>query len=429
MSPSVPELAMQQATVNLFADMCDASGHCVQPRTLQSNLVPATASTDSTPPRSRIDPLPNANPVVGATVEITVTACDPIIGTTYNDGDGTIGGVEVSVDGGVTWHPATGHSDWTYSWKPTLVGPTTIRSRAVDDTGNLENPTNFINVNVAPRPSEIFLFYNKTSGNNAIGRLSNIGSYVNLSTGSFATNWTHIVTGTNNAVLFYKTGSGYTWMGKFDDLGNFVDVGEPLVGPGSGWTHIVAAANNMLLFYNSSTGQMMLGRLDNNLETAREPVTLVRLSARTISAGWTHIVAGVNNVVLFYNTNTGLAATAKLGIPLGNYVEIRQIGVLSPGWTHIVAGVNNVLLFFKSNPGNAMSARVDDAGNFTFLHNPLWNADLGWTTIAAGVKNSTLVFYHAPSGTGVAGTLNENGDYVHLTTLSFSTGWTHIISP
>src|SRR5262249_28402240 len=50
-APSTPELAMRQAMVNLFADMCDAAGqHCVQPRTLQPGLVPATASTDSAPP-------------------------------------------------------------------------------------------------------------------------------------------------------------------------------------------------------------------------------------------------------------------------------------------------------------------------------------------------------------------------------------------
>jgi hypothetical protein len=87
-------------------------------------------------------------------------------------------------------------------------------------------------------------------------------------------------------------------------------------------------------------------------------------------------------------------------------------------------------LFFKANPGNTMSARLDDAGTLTYLRNPLWNADLAWTAIAAGVKNSVLLFYHVPSGTVATGTLDANGNYVHLKNLSgFSLGWTQIIGP
>ena len=50
-----------------------------------------------------------------------------------------IGGVEVSVDGGATWHPATGRQTWSYTWVPDALGPATIKSRAVDDSGNIES--------------------------------------------------------------------------------------------------------------------------------------------------------------------------------------------------------------------------------------------------------------------------------------------------
>src|SRR5262249_41586642 len=47
--PGAPvDVRMQQATVNLLADMS------VQPATLQDDLVPATASTDTTPPSAVI---------------------------------------------------------------------------------------------------------------------------------------------------------------------------------------------------------------------------------------------------------------------------------------------------------------------------------------------------------------------------------------
>jgi Bacterial Ig domain len=120
---STPSVAMQQATVNLFADML------VQPAALQAGLTPAGASTDTTPPTSA----PNTpTRIVTAGTPVTVS------GTAADSGGGRVGGVEVSVDGGLTWHPATGLESWSYTWTPIVGGQVTVRSRAVDDSGNLE---------------------------------------------------------------------------------------------------------------------------------------------------------------------------------------------------------------------------------------------------------------------------------------------------
>src|SRR5262249_42015296 len=54
---AIPDVRMKQATVNLLADMQ------IQPGTLQSGLVPATASTDTIAPTSVI-----TSPVNGSTV-------------------------------------------------------------------------------------------------------------------------------------------------------------------------------------------------------------------------------------------------------------------------------------------------------------------------------------------------------------------------
>jgi len=119
-----PDLRMQQATVNLFADMG------VQPATLQSGLVAATASTDISAPTSTITAPANGSTIaVGSQVSITGTATD--------SGGGVVGGVEVSVDGGITWHPANGRANWSYTWTANSAGSVTIKSRAVDDSGNL----------------------------------------------------------------------------------------------------------------------------------------------------------------------------------------------------------------------------------------------------------------------------------------------------
>src|SRR5262249_43150270 len=133
---STTDVRMQQATVNLFADMGG------QPATLPAGLGAASASPDTLPPTSSITaPASGATLQHGAQVTISGTATDA--------GGGVVGGVEVSVDGGATWHPATGRASWTFAWTPAIPGAITIKSRAVDDSGNLETPSAGISVTVS----------------------------------------------------------------------------------------------------------------------------------------------------------------------------------------------------------------------------------------------------------------------------------------
>ena len=142
--PTSPDTTMQQAMVNLLADMN------VQPATLQSPLVAASASTDISAPTSSItSPSPNGHVTSGSSVTVTGTA---------SDADSAVAGVEVSLDGGTTWHPATGAGSWSYAWTPGAPGPTTIKSRAVDDSGNLETPSAGVAVVVDPHSCPCNLF-------------------------------------------------------------------------------------------------------------------------------------------------------------------------------------------------------------------------------------------------------------------------------
>jgi hypothetical protein len=117
-----PVRAIQQATMNLLADMG------AQPATRQAGLVAATASTDNTPPASRVDGA--AKPAGTGAFEVSGTASD--VG-------GVVGGVEVTIDGGKTWHPAEGTTRWRYRFEATSAPAAgAVLSRAVDDSGNLE---------------------------------------------------------------------------------------------------------------------------------------------------------------------------------------------------------------------------------------------------------------------------------------------------
>ncbi len=119
-----PDRNIQQATVNLFADMG------VQPTQLQPELIPATPSTDQQAPVSAI-----TFPADAVTLGDGVLT---VAGTARDLGGGIVAAVEVSFDGGQRWHPAVGREQWHYQWQPPAAGTYAIRCRAVDDSGNLE---------------------------------------------------------------------------------------------------------------------------------------------------------------------------------------------------------------------------------------------------------------------------------------------------
>ena len=134
-SPADPDV--QQAMVNLFADMK------VQPANLQSNLASATASTDTTPPTSTItSPAPGTTVTAGSQVTVS--------GTAQDFGGGVVGGVEVSVDGGASWHPAVGRENWSYVFTAATSGTLNALSRAVDDSGNLEVASPYPTITTQP---------------------------------------------------------------------------------------------------------------------------------------------------------------------------------------------------------------------------------------------------------------------------------------
>ena len=134
------DVAAQQATVNLFADMG------AQPTTLRSGLVAATASTDAVAPTSTI-----TSPTAGATAEVGSPLT--VSGTAADTGGGRVGGVEVSTDNGTTWRRATGRESWNYSFTPTTNGPLTLRVRATDDSANTQVPGAGVTITVGTVPA------------------------------------------------------------------------------------------------------------------------------------------------------------------------------------------------------------------------------------------------------------------------------------
>ena len=147
---NIENLALQQFTVNLFADMG------IQPGSLKTGLTPATASSDQTPALITMQDIP-----------ALVTALEPVTisGTATDDdgnpltADGAVALVEISLDGGITWRPAQGTTNWTYQWTPTQTGTFEIKARAIDDSLNSPSALQIVSdtVNVDP-PTSFSLF-------------------------------------------------------------------------------------------------------------------------------------------------------------------------------------------------------------------------------------------------------------------------------
>jgi hypothetical protein len=92
-------------------------------------------------PSSTIE-APTARTTLGRGAAIAVS------GRATDAGGGAVAGVEVSLDGGATWHPARGRERWSYEGRVPASGPVALRSRAVDDSGNLEQPRGGVELTV-----------------------------------------------------------------------------------------------------------------------------------------------------------------------------------------------------------------------------------------------------------------------------------------
>ncbi|KAJ9471202.1 hypothetical protein DIPPA_23522 [Diplonema papillatum] len=126
-----PELAIQQATVNLFKDMG------VLPSTPESHFVIAeNEPSDTNPPTCSIA-YDSKTSNEGVVFELTGTA---------EDDAGVVAAVEVTWDGGATWHPAetaaaSRHTGFVLKTPALAARERELGCRAADDSCNTGQPT------------------------------------------------------------------------------------------------------------------------------------------------------------------------------------------------------------------------------------------------------------------------------------------------
>ena len=166
---------IKQFTVNMFADMGIQPG--VADAVLASQgLTRASASNDTHAATTSIDTLGQ----VAALSPVTITGT-----ATDNDGnaatvDGKVAVVEVSLDGGSSWHvadTANGWATWSFHWQPSATGNYTIRARAIDDSLNVSNIVADTETVTVTAPNAYSLFNATTPGNATV---ANDGTSIEL---------------------------------------------------------------------------------------------------------------------------------------------------------------------------------------------------------------------------------------------------------
>jgi hypothetical protein len=347
-SGSTANLPMRQANVNLLADMG------VQPATPESGLVPATPSADTAPPKSTI-----ASPVSGG----TITAGSPITisGTAADLGGGVVGAVEISTDGGATWHRAVGRENWSYTHAFGSTGTLRIQTRAVDDSGNLEVPSPGITLTVVPAICPCTIWPSL-----AVPAIVDAGPYSPLEVGvQFRSDNDGYITG----IRFYKgdanTGTHVAnlWSGSGTLLATATFTGET----GSGWQQVnfsnpvaITANTTYVASYHSSTGYLSMDL--SYFATSGADSAPLHASANT--------AGGKNGLYTVTSTDA---------FPVSTYNSANF-------WIDVVFNYNTALSSLTLNPTSVLGAVQSSSGTVT-LSGP---TPSGGTTIALSSSNTVV---------------------------------------
>ncbi|SCB08532.1 VCBS repeat-containing protein [Bradyrhizobium shewense] len=314
--------AVQQSMVNLLADMG------VNPQTLQAGLVTAQASTDHTAPTAVItSPTSGTNINPGQTVTITGTASD--VG-------GRVAGIEVSTDGGTTWHPAGGTTNWSYTWVASGSGARVIEARATDDSVNMQATPATVSVNITGGGGG--------GGGASLFTASNVPAQTSLNDGTpleVGMKFTSSTAGQITALKFYRSPS--------DGSSDLLDL----------WTSSGTKLGSASFTNTSASGWQTV-----NLAT---PVTIAANTTYIVSYHTNGAYAATNN--FFANAFTSGSLTAPSSATSGGNGVYSYGGTATAGIfpTNSFSSSNYWadVVFAPSNGSNTPPTAVADAANAT----------------------------------------------------------------
>lgn len=417
-----PDADMQQATINLLADM-DA-----QPATLMAGMTAATKSSDLQKPAAII-----TTPLEGATIPVN----EPItIAGTASD-NAIVASIEISTDGGATWRVVSGgNTNWQYTWTPAVQGAVVVKVRAVDDSGNIEDEgtapaANAVNLTVGPPTPPTCpctVFGSEDTPNTVNNNDGNGGIELGM---KFKSAFSGFV----NAIRFYKstndigTHTGSLWDNSGNLLAQVIFTGETA----SGWQEMalstpvaITADQVYVVSYHSTTGYYAKNANFFTSSVYNNPLTALADSDPNGPNGvflYSAVPAYPDQnfdsdnywVDVVFNTTAGPDAVAP---------EILSTKPIDEGTNFAIAGVLQVNFNEAMNPAtvNGTSFELRDAANSPVAATIAYNAVQRRVTIT---PNSSLAYSSVYSltikGNGV-GVTDMAGNFLPADTIiNFST--------
>jgi Big-like domain-containing protein len=373
--------------VTITSRAVDTSGNVQNPTT----QITVTVIRDTTPPTSTItSPKAGADIPTGTPVSITGTASDT--------GGGVVARVEVSVNGGATFSAATGTTAWSIALTPTTSGRVTISSRAVDNSGNVQNPMAQITVNVVvggtwtaqgPGPTVNGQVDNVTPNNEVVGAIHAVAAHP--TDGNIL-----YVGGVNSGI--WRTGNAAaaspSWTPLTDNFPS-LSIGALEFDPTDPTRRTLVAGIGRFSSFGRSGGPLtgLLRTTDggdswtqiSHPVVANQNISGVAARGSTLLASGNATFAGINGG-LFRSIDGGVnwvLVSGSGGLPIGAifdlvgdpgnlnrfYVSVLRIGIFrsddgGANWTNISSGdptLNGV--FTQDQNNNTANAEMAVAGN------------------------------------------------------------------
>ena len=336
---------------------------------------------DTVRPTSTITfPTAGANVGIGTTVSITGAASDA--------GGGTVAKVEVSVDGGATFSAATGTTAWSFNWTPATPGQVTIRSRATDNSGNVQDPPAQITVTgvfggqwtaQGPGPTQNGQVEHVTPNNEVVGAIHAVAAHPTDSNILYVGAVNGGIWRTGNA-----TAASPTWTPLTDNFAS-LSIGALEFDPTDPTRRTLVAGIGRFSSFSRNGGPLtgILRTTDGGDNWARiSPSILMNQNISGIAARGATLLASATGGGVFRSADGGInwvMVSGGNGLPAGGafdlvgdpsnlnrfYVSVQSTGIFrsdngGASWTNISSG-DSILTGFitqagTNNGGNAEMA-------------------------------------------------------------------------
>jgi hypothetical protein len=274
------------------------------------------------------------------------------------------------------------------------------------------------------------LFYKRTTGECAVGRLLGNGDYESQQSFTLNPGWTHVTLVNHRLVLFYNSGDGTALLGHVDVDGNWNEL-STISGFGK-WNTVVSDGDHAV-FYQTGAPYAYVGRFDPktgeyvNTDYHTDFSSTWTLAATTWGISPLRVV-GRGKYFVFYAAD-GTAAICEVD---GNgKFHTGGFGAMMPGADSLVPAGQLGLFAYDSRTGRGQFGEIVMTLPCGYSRIQDWSDFEQQWFIAAG-RNGLVLFYRPDTGVGVVGGFSRNTteafkELNRWDAGDFLGGWTNII--